>query len=351
MPATAFHRPDAGNPEPDSPLNDLRTGVVVGDNANQITDLNSAAESALGISRNRAIGAKFSELFIVGCTEVGHIVDKAKFRHGAVIARGLGLANGRFDCAASRRANGGFVVELISVDWSISALNAASQVSRHSAIENLLRGLAHEVNNPLGGVRGAAQLLEQHLSDPGLLEYTQLIVGEVDRLATLVQRVTQSRSVTRREPLNIHEVCERVRFLIESDSQNSMAIERDYDPSLPDIHGDRDLLIQAVLNLARNAVQAGAEKLWLRTRIARNQLIGEQLHPLALCIQVIDNGPGIDPKFVDSMFYPLISGKRNGSGIGLAQAQSAAVAHGGLIECSRHRKPTRFTLMLPVTGS
>jgi two-component system nitrogen regulation sensor histidine kinase GlnL len=215
----------------------------------------------------------------------------------------------------------------------------------------LLRGLAHEVNNPLGGVRGAAQLLEHQLSDPSLLEYTQLIVGEVDRLSALVQRVTQSRHVNRREPLNIHEVCERVRVLIESDPENSLIIERDYDPSLPDIQGDQDSLIQAVLNLARNAAQAGATKLWLRTRIARNQLIGEQLHALALSVQVVDNGPGIDPQFVDSMFYPLISGKQTGSGIGLAQAQSAAVAHGGLIECSRHRKPTQFTLLLPVTAS
>ena len=331
-------------------LEDLTTGVIIGDALGTIQYMNPAAEQALGVSRNQATGSAAADLPWLAGHDLGRLLDKSAMGEGPRVQRGIELSQGRFDCTVSRRHDGGFVAELTSVDWSLSALSAAAQAARQTAIEGLLRGLAHEVNNPLGGVRGAAQLLEQRLNDPELGEYTQLIVNEVDRLAELVKRVTQPGGNFRPAPVNVHEVCERVRVLLESDPSGDIDIVRDFDPSLPEIQGERDQLIQALLNVARNAIQADAKTLTLRTRFARRQLIGRRVHAQAIVVQVIDDGCGIDDELVEHLFYPLVSGRTNGSGIGLAQAQGAATAHGGMLECTQPRDPTVFSLWLPVSS-
>ena len=219
-----------------------------------------------------------------------------------------------------------------------------------------MRNLAHEIKNPLGGIRGAAQLLELEMNAPALAEYTQVIIREADRLQALVDRLL----APHRKPhvvgdVNVHEVCERVRALIQAEFPRGLAIERDYDISIPDFRGDREQLIQAVLNIAHNACQALAERiaagdaqLVFRTRVARQVTFGKQRYRLALELHVIDNGPGVPDSIKDRIFYPLVSGREGGSGLGLTLAQTFVQQHHGLIECDSVPGRTNFKILVPL---
>jgi two-component system nitrogen regulation sensor histidine kinase GlnL len=224
--------------------------------------------------------------------------------------------------------------------------------------KQLIRNLAHEIKNPLGGIRGAAQLLEFELGArerDELREYTQVIIKESDRLQTLVDRLLEPH----RHPhivgdVNIHEVCERVRQVILAEFPRGLTIERDYDVSVPDLRGDKEQLIQALLNIVRNAAEAlrerisqGDAKIELRTRIARKVTIGKRLHKLALDLHITDNGPGIPGDIRDRIFYPLVSGRDDGSGLGLTLAQSFVQQHDGLIEVESRPGCTEFAILLP----
>lgn len=215
----------------------------------------------------------------------------------------------------------------------------------------MVRQLAHEVKNPLGGLRGAAQLLDKELADPALREYTAVIINEADRLRALVDSMAISSGPPRRDLLNVHEVCEHVYKLIRAEAPGAVQIERDYDPSLPEIIADRDQLVQAFLNLVRNAVQAiegQGGTVTLRTRIQRKFTIGTTLHKLVIRTQVIDNGPGVDPALASSIFFPLVSGRADGSGLGLPIAQSLVHRQGGLIGFESEPGHTEFSVWLPV---
>jgi two-component system nitrogen regulation sensor histidine kinase GlnL len=224
--------------------------------------------------------------------------------------------------------------------------------------KQLIRNLAHEIKNPLGGIRGAAQLLEFELGEArDLREYTQVIIKESDRLQTLVDRLLEPH----RHPhivgdVNIHEVCERVRALILAEFPRGLTIERDYDVSVPELRGDKEQLIQTILNIVRNAAEAlkeriaaGDARIDLRTRIARNVTISKQLHKLALDLHIVDNGPGIPENIRDRIFYPLVSGREDGSGLGLTLAQTFVHQHEGLIECDSRPGRTEFQILLPLT--
>jgi two-component system nitrogen regulation sensor histidine kinase GlnL len=224
--------------------------------------------------------------------------------------------------------------------------------------KQLIRNLAHEIKNPLGGIRGAAQLLEFELGDArDLREYTQVIIKESDRLQTLVDRLLEPH----RHPhivgdVNIHEVCERVRALILAEFPRGLTIERDYDVSVPELRGDKEQLIQTILNIVRNAAEAlkeriasGDARIDVRTRIARNVTISKQLHKLALDLHIVDNGPGIPETIRDRIFYPLVSGREDGSGLGLTLAQTFVHQHEGLIECDSRPGRTEFQILLPLT--
>ena len=223
------------------------------------------------------------------------------------------------------------------------ALDRHQQITREERLltqvahaRNLVRRLGHEIKNPLGGLRGAAQLLQSELPDAALREYTKVIIREADRLTTLVDRMIGPRRPPRMEPVNIHEVTERVRALVNAETPASIVVERDYDPSIPDVVADPELLIQAMLNIARNAVHALGEggRIMLRTRVQRRVSIGARQHRLMCRIDVADDGPGIPDDLVDSMFYPLVSGRDGGAGLGLSIAQSLVYEHGGIIECA-----------------
>jgi len=214
----------------------------------------------------------------------------------------------------------------------------------------MVRQLAHEIKNPLGGLRGAAQLLERELPAPSLREYTQVIIGEADRLTALVDSIAGPSRPPSKTLMNVHEICEHVYHLVRAEAPASVVIERDYDPSLPDAMLDRHQLIQALLNVARNALQAQGDlgRIVLRTRARSNVTIGSALHRLVASVQVEDSGPGVPEHLRASIFYPLVTGRANGTGLGLAVAQELATRNGGIIEFESEFGRTVFTLLLPL---
>jgi two-component system, NtrC family, nitrogen regulation sensor histidine kinase GlnL len=224
------------------------------------------------------------------------------------------------------------------------------------ANKELIRNLAHEIKNPLGGIRGAAQLLQLELPDKTLTEYTQVIIHEADRLQTLVDRLLEPHRKPREiGDVNIHEVCERVRSLIVAEFPRGLKVIRDYDTSIPDFRGDKEQLIQTVLNIAHNAAQVlpermaqGDAQIIFKTRIARQVTLGKKRHRLALELHIADNGPGIPPEIKDRIFYPLVSGREGGSGLGLTLAQTFVQQHDGLIEVQSQPGKTEFLITIPL---
>ena len=250
------------------------------------------------------------------------------------------------------------VVELFEHEQQIRQDREERALGQAQVTKELIRNLAHEIKNPLGGIRGAAQLLEMEVESRALHEYTQVIIGEADRLQSLVDRLL----APHRKPhvvsdVNIHEVCERVRALIQAEYPRGLRIERDYDISIPDFRGDREQLIQAVLNIAKNAAQALGERIsgggdasiLLRTRIARQVTLGKQRYRLALDLHIEDNGPGVPEAIRERIFYPLVSGREGGSGLGLTLAQTFVQQHLGTIECESEPGKTTFKIMMPLS--
>jgi len=241
------------------------------------------------------------------------------------------------------------VLEIRSIDQRLRIERDERELAQAFANRELIRNLAHEIKNPLGGLRGSAQLLERELDRPGLHEYTQVIIKEADRLQLLVDRLLTPHRPSQRAPVNIHEVCERVRSLILAEFPE-LVIRRDYDASLPEICGDREQLIQAVLNIVRNAAQAvkGRGEIALRTRVARFVTIARSFFRSALELAVIDNGPGVPEELRDRVFYPLVSGREGGTGLGLTLAQTYVQHHRGSIECDSQPGRTVFRIVLPL---
>ena len=248
------------------------------------------------------------------------------------------------------------LVELIEIEQQTRQDREERALDQVRATKELIRNLAHEIKNPLGGIRGAAQLLQMEVESKGLSEYAQVIIHEADRLQALVDRLL----APHRRPhvvgdVNIHEVCERVRALIVAEFPRGLTIERNYDTSIPDFRGDREQLIQAVLNIAHNAAQALAERMVagdarivLRTRIARQVTLGKQRFRLALELHIEDNGPGVPEAIRDRIFYPLVSGRDGGSGLGLTLAQTFVAQHQGTIECESEPGRTLFKITMPL---
>lgn len=244
----------------------------------------------------------------------------------------------------------GVLVYLQQVDRQLRISMEEQLLAQQNAARMVLRGLAHEVKNPLGGLRGAAQLLERELTDPELKEYTNIIMEESDRLQSLVDRMLGPNTPSQRNPLNIHKVLERVRQLVQVEAPSGVVIQRDYDPSIPEVAGDVDQLIQAILNIVRNAAQAVGEQghITLRTRVYRQLTIGAQRSRLAVKIDIIDDGPGIPPELLSQVFYPMVTGRADGTGLGLSIAQSLINRHGGLVECASEPGRTVFSVYLPL---
>lgn len=244
----------------------------------------------------------------------------------------------------------GLLVELAPLDRQLRISREENILAQQNVSRALTRNLAHEIKNPLGGLRGAAQLLERELDDPALMEYTGVIIGEADRLQNLVDRMLGPNKIPQLRDISIHQVLERVRQLVAAEMPSRVQLVRDYDPSIPDLRADQDQLIQAVLNIVRNAAQAIGTRgtITLRTRALRQYTIGTTRHKLVVRVEIIDTGPGIPPELREQIFYPMVTGRPDGTGLGLSIAQTIITQHGGLIECDSEPGNTCFSLLLPL---
>lgn len=242
------------------------------------------------------------------------------------------------------------IVELQPIDNRLKIAQKEQLQTQQDTLRLMVRGLAHEIKNPLGGLRGAAQLLDLELTNPELKEYTQIIMAESDRLQNLVTRLLAPTKLPDNKRLNIHEVLERVRWLVNSECHQHVTLHCDYDPSLPELLGDKDQLIQAFLNIVRNAVQAISSQgnVTLRTRACRNVTIERRRYKLAVRCEVIDDGVGIAPDMRDKIFYPMVTSRAEGSGLGLSIAQTLIQQHQGAIECHSVNGCTVFSITLPL---
>lgn len=339
-------------------LDHLTTAILLFDQKLNLIYVNTAGEIMLADSARHLVGVNATDLFkfsdpallmnLQQCLSMAEpLVDRELIldRMGHSFTVNLSATPLLIDERADE-----ILVEMQRVDNHLRISKEEQLLSQQNTARLLVRGLAHEIKNPLGGLRGAAQLLNLELSDPELKEYTQIIIAESDRLQGLMDKLLGPNKPPEFKVINVHEVVERVRQLIEAESSGGLTIVCDYDPSIPDIRADRDLLIQAVLNIAKNAIQAieGKGVVTLKTRIQRNQPIGRQLHKLTVKIDIIDNGPGIDPDIMERIFYPMITGRADGTGLGLSIAQSLINQHNGLIECQSEPGNTIFSIILPI---
>jgi two-component system, NtrC family, nitrogen regulation sensor histidine kinase GlnL len=339
-------------------LDHLNTATLLFDSDLNLSYVNTAGEILLADSARHLLGINAVELFkysdpallsnLQQCLSMAEpLVDRELMfeRTSQTFAINLSATPLIVDYRVNE-----ILVEMQRVDNHLRISKEEQQLSQQNTARLLVRGLAHEIKNPLGGLRGAAQLLNLELADPDLKEYTQIIIAESDRLQGLMDKLLGPNKPPDFKTINVHEVLERVRQLVEAESSGSLSIICDYDPSIPDIRADRDLLIQAVLNIVKNAVQAidGKGRITLKTRIQRNQIIGRQHHKLTVKVDIIDDGLGIDPDILERIFYPMITGRADGTGLGLSIAQSLINQHNGLIECHSEPGNTVFSIILPI---
>lgn len=343
-------------------LDSLNTAVLLLDGDLHVRYVNPAAEMLLAQSASRLLGAPLPACFMTDRDARDALLAAARSGH-PFSKREAVLHINPFrqvtaDYTVSPLIEPGRPLQLLMELQQIDRLQRISReealIASHNATRALVRGVAHEIKNPLGGIRGAAQLLERELPEgAGLREYTRVIIAEADRLRALADRMLGPRSLPQVRPVSVLECLERVRSLVLSESGGDIGIIRDYDPSIPDIEADQDQLIQVFLNIVRNARQALVEsgnphgRIVLRTRAMRQVTVGAVRHRLVCRIEIEDNGPGIPREMIDHIFYPMVSGRAHGSGLGLSIAQSIVNQHHGLIECESAPGHTVFTILLP----
>jgi len=336
-------------------IENLNAAVLMFDPSLRLSYLNPAAEMLFAISARQARGMLAAELmpkasaFLVALQRSLHSQHPFTERELQLhVADNTSLII--VDSTVTPLSNHKLLVELVQVDHHRRITREENLLAHYQANRALLRGLAHEINNPLGGLRGAAQLLERELTNEDLKEYTQVIMGEADRLRNLLSRMLGPSTLPQKQFSNIHHVLERVRSVVLAEIPEGVRIIRDYDPSIPEFLADPDQLIQAVLNIVRNATQAlkGQGNIILRTRIQRQFTIGPKHYRLIARVDITDDGPGIPADLIESIFYPMVTGRAEGTGLGLSIAQSLVNQHGGLIECVSAPGKTTFTLLLPL---
>ncbi|MGZ8252780.1 MAG: nitrogen regulation protein NR(II) [Methylophilaceae bacterium] len=345
-------------------LEHLATAVILLDKSRNVIYANPGSEVLFAISAKQITGLPIAQVF-PGCDILHSAVENAIISHSPFREHEFVITTMRQNSLAVTCTvtpvdlpPACLVLEFQQMDQQLRIAREERMLIQQQANAELLRNLAHEIRNPLGGLRGAAQLLEHELPQASLREYTQVIIKEADRLQTLMDRLLVPHRVPKYEPTNIHEVLERVRSLLLAESPKGVTVQRDYDTSLPELIGDREKLIQAVLNIARNAVQAmqanaqqGQAKIILRTRAERQVTLAKKRYRVAIKLQIIDNGPGIPPEIRDRIFYPLVSGREGGSGLGLTLAQTFITQHHGMIECDSQPGKTCFTILLPIEST
>ena len=343
-------------------LDNLTTATLLLNAELRLEYMNPAAEMLLAVSGQRSHGQFISELFTESAealnslrlaVEQAHPFTKREAQLTSLTGQSITV-----DYAVTPILHQGQTLLLLEVhprDRLLRITKEEAQLSKQETTKLLVRGLAHEIKNPLGGIRGAAQLLARELPHEELRDYTNVIIEEADRLRNLVDRMLGSNKLPSLAMTNIHEVLERVCSLVEAESQGGVTLVRDYDPSLPDVLIDREQMIQAILNIVRNAMQAIAGqndlrlgRITLRSRAVRQFTIGHVRHRLVARVEITDNGPGIPAQLQDTLFYPMVSGRPDGTGLGLAITQNIISQHQGLIECDSHPGHTTFSIYLPL---
>lgn len=335
-------------------LDNLATALLVVDKHHCVSYINQVAEVMLAVSARHVVGhppdsvitcqgESLVDMLTVVCE--GQSITKR-----GVLLDHVGIT---VDCTLTPiiEEDGTWViVEFLQVDRHIRISRENRLISQQAMTRDLVRGLAHEIKNPLGGLRGAAQLLEAELPSEDLKEYTQIIIEEADRLQELVNRMIGPNRLPDYREVNIHTVLERVRALVLAEVGSHIKIKRDYDPSIPDIVGDEAQLVQAVLNIVSNAtkVMQGTGLIILKTRILRRFTIGEECHKLVALVDIIDNGPGIPAEIADTLFFPMVTKNTGGTGLGLSITQSLINQHHGIVECQSVPGNTVFRVLLPI---
>ncbi|TCM68328.1 PAS/PAC sensor signal transduction histidine kinase [Acinetobacter calcoaceticus] len=349
-------------------VDNLTTAILLVDRDLNIFYLNSACEALFDMSLLRASGQSVLNIL--------HAPDDSFHTHEAMLNtlhKGqaytrreatiiINFKDIHVDYSVSQLSSGKsyhplLLIELNPIDRMLKIAKEENLIQQHQVTRQLIRGVAHEIKNPLGGIRGATQLLARSLNDPKYTEFTDVIISEVDRLRTLADTMLGSRQLPSYEWVNIHEPLERVRALVVNQTKKKIHITRDYDLSLPEVKADRDQLIQVMLNISVNAIQAMTENkdffeshqpaLVLRTRIQRLVTINSVLHKSTIRIDIEDNGPGIPEDLLEAVFYPLVSGRAKGTGLGLSIAQNIMHQHNGMIACQSIPGKTIFSLYLP----
>ncbi len=347
-------------------LDGLSTSVLIIDHTRAVLYLNVAAETLLGVSRNQVRRRALSEL-VSDASAVNAVIDRALETWRPFSRRELALrpinreSELIVDCTVAPYEDPGapnaVLIEITDATQHQRITRETALLTQIGGSRLMIRQLAHEIKNPLGGLRGAAQLLAKQLADASMREYTSIIISEADRLVALVDALLGPGHAPRKESINIHELLQHVGYLLSADAPAGVVIERDYDPSLPTLRMDRNLIIQAMLNLGRNAIQAlehktdGQGRLILRTRALTNVNIGARRHRVVASVQFEDNGSGVPEHLRDTLFYPLVTGRSDGTGLGLAVAQDLVSRHDGLIEFHSRPGQTIFTILLPLNAA
>lgn len=340
-------------------IENIYTAVLVFDANLRLQAINAAGENLLSVSSRKITGLSVYEI-LPDAASFSEMLQRALLTRRPFMEWGMELKPGpgrslvvvdaMITPILDDARAGELIVELVDVQSFTRARREEHQSVLLEAARKSLQGMAHEIKNPLGGLRGAAQLLERELNGSGLTEYTQIIINEADRLRSLIDRLLTPNGKKQLGPVNIHELLDYVRNLVQAETTGGLPMERDYDPSLPLLQADREQLLQALLNIIRNAAQAAGSggHVCLRTRIKRNCTILQQQCKLALQIEVIDDGPGVPVELDQEIFYPMVTTRADGMGLGLSIAQSLIQGHGGVIEHERTGARTIFRILLPV---
>ncbi len=338
-------------------LDTLNSSILCLDSKRCITYINATGEALFESSAASLMGRQFDSL--LSQAEPSSILTKltldsiAFTEHEAVITLAGGkaiIANYSIYPFEGQPPNGELILEIRQLEHQAQFAQDAINQLQKQATQQLARGLAHEINNPLGGIRGAAQLLQRALDRPEWTEYTEIIISEVDRLQSLTSKMLVPGGKMQQKQVNILEVLEHIRKIIIAAEPERIILNRDYDPSIPEIRADRDMLIQAFLNIARNAVQAIDEsgEITFRTRVGRQFTIGQITYPLVVQVDITDSGRGIPRDLGETIFLPMITDKANGSGLGLPIAQEIVSRHGGTIHLHSTDSGTTFSTILPM---
>lgn len=342
----------------DEIVDNANTAIIAVTQEQRVDRMNAAAEMLFGVSAGFACGVNLltvlPSLRVLDAALRQAFTDRDSFMARDVRFHQTTRNGRRFlaDVSITPIRGGSLLLEFSTRDRPHRISREDAQWQQQEVSHEMIRGLAHEIKNPLGGLRGAAQLLERELPSDDLREFTGVIIREADRLQDLVDRLLGPSRPAPQRDTNIHVVLEHVRALLEAQARAQITIERDYDPSLPEIPADSEQLIQALLNIGVNALESMSDQqsghILLRTRAVRQFTIGGDRHRLVLRVDICDTGPGIPPEMIEKVFYPMVTTRAEGSGLGLAIAQTLVRNHGGLIECESRPGNTVFSIYLPL---